>query len=140
MKRNRGIAMVMVLIALAVATTIFLSALKLISVERQSIELQTRQIQAEWLAESAVQRAAARLSTDADYQGETWNITAEEIGGRDGATIAIHVDKVPGNADRRSVRVEADYPVDPYQRARQGRETIVQIPSPQPSPGGRGDN
>ena len=42
---------------MAVATTIFLSVLKLIAVQRQSVELQTRQIQAGWLAESAVQRA-----------------------------------------------------------------------------------
>ena len=52
-----GAAMVMVLIAMAVATTIFLSVLKLIAVQRQSVELQTRQIQAGWLAESAVERA-----------------------------------------------------------------------------------
>ena len=44
---------------MALATVIFLSVLKLIAVQRQSMELQTRQIQAEWLAESAVQRACA---------------------------------------------------------------------------------
>ena len=117
----------MVLIGLAVATMIFLSVLKLIAVQRQSVELQTRQIQAGWLAESAVQRAAARLSAEANYRGETWNISAQDIGGRDGATIAIRVDDVPGKSDRRTVHVEADYPDDPYQRARQSREVIVSV-------------
>ena len=100
--KRKGVAMVVVLIGLAVATTIFLSVLKLIAVQRQSVELQARQIQAGWLAESAVQRALARLSADANYRGETWNISAQDIGGRDGATIAIRVDDVPGKSDRRS--------------------------------------
>jgi Tfp pilus assembly protein PilV len=119
--------MLLVLISLAVATTIFLSVMKLIAVQRQSVELQARQIQADWLAESAVQRAVARLAAEADYHGETWNITAQDLGGRDGAAIAIRVDDVPGKPDRRTVRVEADYPDDPSLRARQVRETVVAV-------------
>ena len=124
---RRGTALVVVLIGMAVATMIFLSVLKLIAVQRQSVELQTRQIQAGWLAESAIERAAARHSADATYRGETWNISAQDIAGRDGATIAIRVDDVPGKPDRRSVHVEADYPADPYQRARQICEVIVAV-------------
>ena len=76
--RTRARRMVVVLVGLAVATMIFLSVLKLIAVQRQSVELQTRQIQAGWLAESAVQRACARLSAEANYRGETWNISAQD--------------------------------------------------------------
>jgi type II secretory pathway component PulK len=126
--KRKGVAMVVVLVGLAVTTAIFLSVLKLMAVQRQSVELQTRQIQAGWLAESAVERALARLSADAKYSDETWNIPAQEIGGRDAATIAIHVDDVPGKPDRRAVHVQADYSDDPNQRARQNREVIV--PSP----------
>jgi len=122
--------MILVLAGMTVATMIFLSVLKLIAVQRQSVELETRQIQAGWLAESAVQRACARLSTETSYRGETWNISAQDIGGRDAATVAIRVDDVAGKPDRRTVHVQADYPDDPHQRARQGREVIVQIPSP----------
>ena len=129
---RRGAVLVVVLIGLAVTTTIFLSVLKLIAVERQAVELQTRQIQAGWLAESAVQRAAARLATAANYRGETWHISARELGGRDAATITIRVDDVPGKTDRRTVHVEADYPDDPSQRAREGRNVIVRIPLSHP--------
>ena len=130
--------MIVVLLGLFVATTIFLSVLKLIAVQRQSVELQARQIQAGWLAESAVQRAFARLSAEASYRGETWNISAQDIGGRDAAAIAIRVDDVPGKTDRRTIHVEADYPDDPLQRARQTRNVNVRIPSPGPSPSGQG--
>ncbi len=129
---HKGVALIVVLVGLAVAAMIFLSVLKLIAVQRQSVELQARQIQAGWLAESAVQRACARLSAQANYRGETWNISAQDIGGRDGATIAIRVDDVPGKPDRRTVHVEADYPDDPYQRARQSREMIVALKGPKP--------
>jgi type II secretory pathway component PulK len=127
---NRGAALVTLLIGMAVATAVFLSVLKLIAVQQQSIELQTRQIQAAWLAESAVERAVAQLSTAGNYRGETWNISARELGGRDAATIAIRVDDIAGKPDRRTVHVEADYPDAPYQRARQDREVIVPLKGP----------
>jgi Tfp pilus assembly protein PilX len=129
---RKGAAIILVLLGLALTTAIFLSVLKMIAVQRQSVELQARQIEAGWLAESAVQRAAARLSAEAGYRGETWNISAKEIGGRDGATIAIRVENVPGKSDRRTVHVEADYPGDPDQRARQTRDLIVVLKGPQP--------
>jgi Tfp pilus assembly protein PilV len=124
---KRGVALVVVLIGLAVTTMIFLSILKLMAIERQSVELQVRQMQATWLAESAVERARARLSAQAAYRGETWNLSAQDIGGRDGARIAIRVDDVAGRPDRRLVHIEADYPEDPNGRARQVREVIVKL-------------
>ncbi len=139
MKPNRGAALIMVLVGMALATTIFLSVLRLIAVQRQSVELHFRQIQAGWLAESAVQRATARLSAETKYRGETWNISPQDLGGRDGAAITIRVEDVAGRPDRRKVHVEADYPDDPFQRARQTREAIVPIPSSRPSPNERGE-
>jgi type II secretory pathway component PulK len=124
--------LVVVLIGMAVAMAIFFSALKMIAVQRQSVELQTRQIQAGWLAESAVERACARLSAEANYRGETWNIPATDLGGRDGATVAIRVDDLADKPDRRTIRVEADYPTEPDQRTRQSREVTVPLKGPKP--------
>ena len=36
-------------------------------------------LQAEWLAESGVQRALARLALDRDYPGERWVLTAADL-------------------------------------------------------------
>ncbi len=121
LRARRGTALVVVLAGLAVATVMFVAAMKLIVVQHKTIELNSRQIQAGWLAESAVQRAAARLAADANYRGETWKISAADLEGRDDATVAIRVKLVPGKADRRAVRVQADYPSDPQQRARDAR-------------------
>jgi len=125
--KPKGVATVLLLVSLAVATMIFLSVLKLIAVQRQSVASQARQAQADWLAESALERAAARLSADPGYHGETWKISPQEIDSRDGAAIVIRVDEVPGKPDRRAVHVQADYPDDPYERARQVRDTIVPL-------------
>jgi type II secretory pathway component PulK len=125
MKRNSGTALILVLVGLVVATSIFLSVLKWIAVQRQSIELQGWQTQAGWLAESAIQRASARLAAEATYRGETWSISPKDLGGRDGATVAIRVNDVAGKPDRRAIHVEADYPSDPLQRVRQARDVIV---------------
>jgi type II secretory pathway component PulK len=130
---RRGAAMVMILTALALATMIFLAAAKLTIVQRRTIELSARQVQAEWLAESGVQRAAARLAADPKYRGETWNIAAEEFGGRDGGMVTIRVEDVPGKSDRRTLHVEADYPPDPEQRARQTRDVLVKVSGARPA-------
>jgi type II secretory pathway pseudopilin PulG len=126
------VATVLLLASLAVAIAIFASVLKLIAVQRQSVASQTRQVQADWLAESAIERAAARLAADSGYHGETWNLSPQEISSRDGAAILIRVDEVPGKPDRRAVHVQADYPDDPYQRARQVRDVIVPLKGPKP--------
>jgi Tfp pilus assembly protein PilX len=123
--RRRGVAAVVVLILLGVSTMIFLSALKLIAIERQSVELQIREIQAGWLAESAVQRASARLAADDAYHGETWTLSAQDLGGRDGARIVIRVHEVAGKPDRRAVHVEADYPDEEDRRSQRIRDVIV---------------
>jgi type II secretory pathway component PulK len=122
---RRGVALIVVLIGLAATTLIVLSILKLIAVERQSVELQSRQMQAGWLADAALDRASARLAADANYRGETWTLSAKDIGGRDGARIAIRVEEVAGKPDRRRVHVEADYPDDPERRSRQVRDATL---------------
>jgi Tfp pilus assembly protein PilX len=123
--RRRGVALIVVLAGMAVAAVMFLAATKLILVQRRTVELNSRQIQAGWLAESGVQRAAARLAADASYRGETWTISAEELDGRDDGAVTIRVEPVPGKPDRRAVHVQADYPSDAQQRVRETREATI---------------
>jgi type II secretory pathway component PulK len=124
---RNGTALVVVLAALAVATLLFMAAMKMILIQRKTIELGSRQLQAGLLAESGIQRAAARLAADKDYHGESWKIAAEDLGGRDGGIVTIKVEPVSGKADRRAVDVKADFPPEPDQRARETREVIIKI-------------
>jgi hypothetical protein len=85
-----------------------------------------RRLQAEWLAESGLARARARLTADPDYKGETWKIPASQL---DGAHEGLVVVEVETRADlkrgERVVRVVADFPnADPAHRDRSSKQTI----------------
>ena len=66
--------------------------------ERERSRKAEQRLQAEWLAESALQRAAARLSAKSDYSGEVWNISATELGGADAGRVEIKIADVTGRA------------------------------------------
>ncbi len=82
------------------------------------------------MAESALDRAAARLAADPGFRGETWNIPAERLGGRDAGVVRIEVLAVPDHADRRLVRARADYPTTGTRRARESREIAIVLTEP----------
>jgi Tfp pilus assembly protein PilV len=126
--RRRGAALLVVIVVLAVASAVIVSVVKLAAAQRQQLRTAQWRMQAGWLAESALDRAAARLAADAAYQGETWRVPAEELD-HAAAAVTIHVEAVAGQPGRRLVRVQADYPDDPHGRARQGREAIVLLRS-----------
>ena len=127
--RRRGLVSVAVLVALFVIGLICAGLLKVAFARRVEVAMEERRLQAGWLAESGVDRALARLNTSGDYTGETWELPAEDLGGRGAATVAIQVEKVADHPDRRKVRVQADYPSGSNLRSRQSREIIVAVKS-----------
>ena len=67
----------MVLVCLAVAAAISVVVVRQIATERQAVQMNHRSLQALWLAEAGVERAAARLAADPKYAGETWTISGQ---------------------------------------------------------------
>jgi len=122
---RRGAVLVFALVCLAVAALLLMSILRTAGGCHRISEASARQLQAVWLAESAIDRAAARLAADADYSGETWTLSPEDFGGRDGAIVTIEVERIPDEPDRRLVRVRADYPNHPHHRAREEKQVMV---------------
>lgn len=125
--KRRGIVLFIAIVATAMAALVFMAILKTAVAERRAMETRQWQEQAAWLAESGARRAAAKLEADPDYQGETWTIPADELGGEDAAVVQIEIAPDDEHADRRRVRVEADYPDDPTHRARWSKETAVAV-------------
>ena len=127
--RSRGGMVMFVAIAcLGIAALVFLAILKTAVAERSAIETRHRLEQAGWLAESGLERAAARLAADPTYGGETWSVPAAELDGKAGAAVRIRVEPIDGRADRRLVRVEADYPDAPHHRARRSKQAFIDVP------------
>jgi hypothetical protein len=105
--------------------------------------------QAEWLCESAAQRAVSALRMDPGYRGEAWKVAADELAGEAGQTAAaagqadITVTPLPpsppatpsppaapspseGDAKPRwRVAIEARYPADGPWSVRRSREFTV---------------
>jgi hypothetical protein len=90
-------------------------------VQRDQLERDAWQAQADWLAQSALERSLARLEADATYAGESWApVTAA------GRPIGrVHIEIIPAD-DRddtvRRLRATADVPDDPVNRTRVVRE------------------
>ena len=126
--QRRGTALIMALMCLVLLTMLLGSLLQTAVGQRKQMRFEERRLQAVWLAESAVERAAGRLAADRDYQGETWQITADELGGQFSAAVTISVRTPEDIPDRRLIAVEAHYPVDqtPF---RQTRQIAVDLPA-----------
>ena len=126
-RRRRGAVLVMVIVCAMVTLVIFISIVKLAAAGRRMSDERSWQVQATWLAESALERAAWRLAADADYTGETWTLPAEEIGGAEAAAVEIRVETITEQPSRRLVRIQANYPEHPQHRARQSKQAVVQV-------------
>ncbi len=119
---RRGMLAIAVLVCLLVITIIAGALFRTGTAQRDEVRALERRLQAEWLAEAGLRRGLARLDADAAYSGETWNIEARDLGAADAATVAITVERPPGDANARTIRVQADYPRDPPRRARCSRQ------------------
>jgi hypothetical protein len=117
----------MALVALVLIVMTLGSLLKRARDSWRVTRAEERQIQADWLAESGLDRAAARLAAEAEYRGETWSIPAEELGGHEPAVVDIRVEPIPDRPGLRRVRVRADYPPDAPRRARRSKTANIAV-------------
>ena len=129
--RRRGAILIVVLVCLGVAAVVFVSVLKMAAAERRGVQTEARRVQAAWLAESALDRAAARLAADPAYPGETWTLSPGVLDASDPARVVIRVQTPSEQPQHRLVRVQADWPDHPQHRVRQTRQVVIELrPSP----------
>jgi Tfp pilus assembly protein PilX len=125
MKRRAGFALIGVMISFIVASMLVVSWFKTIATGREQLRMAEDRLMSEWLAEGALDRAAAKLREKAEYSGETWTISADELGGQVGAAIEIHVATVADHPDRRTIEVEAEYLKNSLRSVRVSKRIIV---------------
>ena len=124
---RRGAFVVVVMICLLVAGMLLGSLLKMALRQDRQLEREQASVQAEWLADSALARAAARLARDPDYAGETWTIHEGHLCGPEAAVVIIRVQEDKSQRNSRLVIVEATYPAEGPQQARRTRQATVAI-------------
>lgn len=132
--RRRGAIIILALIALLLVTMIGGSLMKLALTQRRQVQYELLRLQADWLMESGLERAAARLSAEANYTGETWSLGGDELGSGRKASVVIRVLNIENDAARRRVAIAVEYPTDMTLQARPRREFLVRLPSKSSSP------
>ncbi len=116
---RRGMALLLLLVFLGLAAVFMAGWITSAAVERRAHRLAEARMQAAWLAESGVARAAAQLGRDDGHQGETWRTPAEQFaGGYSGIVeITIERDDDANNREHAQALVEV--------QLREGDETIA---------------
>ncbi|WP_417387937.1 hypothetical protein [Gimesia sp.] len=107
---RRGAVLVIVMICLLLISLVMASLLKSTLMQRRQMLKEQLQVQADWLVESALERAAQQRLTNPEYQGEVWQIDPEELGTRYAASAEIIL-KPEGDANRKlSIQARVQYP------------------------------
>ncbi|MCA9141559.1 MAG: hypothetical protein KDB05_02180 [Planctomycetales bacterium] len=123
---RNGLILAMVLVALLVVTLLGAALANAFVAHRQFARHREQQQQAFWIAESALQHAAYRLATEPDYEGQTWEVTAEKLGSHHAGVAVIHIETGPERRQGYRIVVDASYPLNSKTQTVQHRELIVQ--------------
>lgn len=127
-RQRRGAVLIMALVCLVLAVTIGGALLRWVVLEHKLLATRADESQTRWLAEAAVERAAARLSSDAEYSGEIWEIAADELRTGQAGRIELRIDAIEGQSRQRSITVVAEYPLDAGTPARVRKQITYQLP------------
>lgn len=118
---RRGVVLGAVLVSLTIAAILFISLLGLAAAQQRQLRKQQIDLQATWLMEAGMERATARLGQDSNYTGETWRVSAQQIGGRDAGVVLCVVKRNGDSPHLCSVTVTADYPEQDRHRIRKSK-------------------
>jgi len=134
-RRKRGGVLVAALVTLLAVMLVAGAVVRsLLAAHRQARHSQN-ELQAQWLAESAIARAAALLARQTDYVGEMWQpaIVASD-GDEQAAAVEISVQTPESAAKTRRVVAIAHYPNHQWRRVTVRREyTLTLAPDAAPT-------
>ena len=117
---RHGATLIVAMICLLLVSMLSAVLVRTALAQREQLERDAWQLQAEWLAQSGLERALAKLDMDAAYTGETWRPAGEDsaVIGR----VEILVAAATEGSGGRVLKLTVDVPDDPVNRAHIGRE------------------
>jgi hypothetical protein len=126
-RERHGSALVAAVVAFAVVSTVLFSVLKGTIDQQRQMRAHRLEVQSDWLAAAGVDRAIARLQQSANYNGEIWEVPADQLGDTAPARVTINVEPA-AKSSQRQISVQADYPADTAYRSRKSRTATIQLP------------
>lgn len=107
---RKGSVLVIVMICLLLISLLMSSLLKSALLQRRQIIREQNRVQAEWILESALERAAQQRLENNEYKGEVWEISPMDLGTRYAGSAEITL-KTEGKDDRQiSIQARVIYP------------------------------
>ena len=113
--RKRGIVLVAVLVIFTISLVLFGIWTRAALAQHRRLQMDQMRLQTVRLAEAGLRRAVLRRQADPQYEGETWQVPADALGGSQlaqviikvnqtanaGATVYEAVAQLPAGAERR---------------------------------------
>jgi Tfp pilus assembly protein PilX len=131
MRNRRGTILVVALVTLLVVTLLAGAVLRGYLQAHRQLRREQDQLQAQWLADSALARAVAQLHSNPKYAGETWKVeVASSTADATPGTVGISVAADPEKPDSVRIAIEATFPADDLHRTLAQRTLIVAKPPP----------
>lgn len=101
-----GVVLICALVCLSVATALVMSSVQQSLVARRQGRMQWQLRQTQYLLDAGIRRAVARLDSDSDYAGESWQPTAA-LAGFQSVAVEVTVSPSDNQPSEREVTVLA---------------------------------
>ena len=124
---RRGAVLAVLIMSLAVAGVLAAGVARMFAARRQLQTKQEQHLQAALLAEAGIARAAAQLANDPNFTGETWAISADELGGERRAQVQLTIAAVDGSPAERRIVSQAALGDDAETVVKYTREATMEI-------------
>ena len=125
-RTRRGGALVAALVTLLVVMLVAGAVVRSRVLAHRQARHSLHQLQAEWLAESAIERARGQLAQATTYSGEIWRPALKSMsGGDEPAAVEIRVESVQDANQTRRIVAIASYPSDELRRVTIRRELTI---------------
>jgi hypothetical protein len=118
--RPQGTVLVAALVALVIVMAMLGVMLQSSLRNRRQLHAERDRRQCELLLQAGVERAAYRLANDAEYQGETWRLAADEITNQGEGEVVITASPMSDEESWR-VHVVAEFPLGSERSIRRSR-------------------
>lgn len=124
---RRGAVLVVAMVALIVSVAVTLSMVRSALAERALVLSEADRMQADWLVEAGLERAAARLASEPDYSGEVWKPTPAEMPIDGTATVTVTVLTAADPAGGRRVTATAALAREQLRRAERQKTITMNL-------------
>jgi len=128
-RHTRGSVLTAAIVCLIVALLLGAALARSIVLQHRMARAELQRLQAFWLAEAGVARAAAALRSKADYPGEVWQFSVVGPAGLLPSAVQIRVETVPDQPQKRLIRAEARVPESVLSGTAYRKQLVIQLPA-----------